>query len=219
MSDPAIALLGYRFSVYTRIVRLVLAEKGLRYDYTEIDPFLPELPCGYEDLHPFGRVPVLVHDGFTLYETAAIARYLDKRFPDPALTPDTPEAVARMQQVIGIVDSYGYRALVRQVFSHLVFRPLQGAASSADEVSQGLRESRRVLRSLETIAREGLVLDGETPSLADFHLAPMIDYFIRPQEGAAILQDHPAMAAWWDRVSIRPSVRETRPDLSQVPGG
>jgi glutathione S-transferase len=32
-------------------------------------------------------VPVLEHDGFLLYETQAILRYLDRVLPKPALTP------------------------------------------------------------------------------------------------------------------------------------
>lgn len=77
-------------------------------------------------LHPFGRVPVLIHDGFVLYETRAICAYLDARFAGPALTPRDAAAIGRMKQVIGTVDAYGYLPMVRQVFAHRVFRPVFG---------------------------------------------------------------------------------------------
>ena len=59
----ALILHGYRYSVYVRIVRLVLAEKAVAYDQVEVNPFATEVPEAYLALHPFGRVPALVHDG------------------------------------------------------------------------------------------------------------------------------------------------------------
>ncbi len=88
----ALILHGYRYSVYQRIARLTLAEKGVAYEQVEVNPFAPDVPAAYLALHPFGRVPTLVHDGFALYETAAITRYVDRTFPGPALQPAEPES-------------------------------------------------------------------------------------------------------------------------------
>ena len=126
----SLVLHGYRYSVYLRIVRLVLTEKGLPYDRVEVNPFAADLPADYLKLHPFGRVPTLVHDDFALYETAAITRYIDRAFPRPRLQPEEPRQAARMDQVIAVADAYGYWPLVRQVFSHRVFRP--GVGQPAD---------------------------------------------------------------------------------------
>src|SRR5262245_1363272 len=87
---------GYRYSVYNRIARLALAEKGVAYERVEVNPFAPDVPASYLALHPFNRVPTLVHDGFALYETGAITRYVDRAFPSPSLQPATPRALARM---------------------------------------------------------------------------------------------------------------------------
>ena len=121
-----LVLHGYRYSVYNRIARLTLAEKGVAYERVEVNPFSPDMPASYLALHPFGRVPALVHDGFALYETGAITRYVDRAFPGPALQPTEPRALARMDQIIGIVDSYGYWPMVRQVFAPRVFRARTG---------------------------------------------------------------------------------------------
>ena len=102
----SVVLHGYRYSVYTRIARLALAEKGVPYERVEVNPFAADMPARYLDLHPFGRVPTLVHDGFALYETQAIARYIDRAFPGAALQPADPKVLARMDQILGIVDSY-----------------------------------------------------------------------------------------------------------------
>src|SRR5258708_31416556 len=109
----ALILHGYRYSVYQRIARLTLAEKGVSYDQVEVNPFAPDVPAAYLALHPFGRVPTLVHDDFALYETGAITRYLDRTFAGPALQPDQPRALGPMDQIIGVGHSYLSSPLVR----------------------------------------------------------------------------------------------------------
>src|SRR5260221_718590 len=121
-----LVLHGYHYSVYLRIARLTLTEKQLGYQRVEVNPFAPEIPADYLALHPFGRVPTLVDDDFVLYETGAITRYVDRAFAGPALQPDEARALARMDQIIAVVDSYGYWPMVRQVFSHGVFGPSMG---------------------------------------------------------------------------------------------
>src|SRR5258707_3328922 len=122
----AVILPGYRSSVYQSIARLALAGKGGGYERVAVNPFAADVPVAYRALHPFGRVPALVHDGFALYETAAITRYVDRAFPGPVLQPNEPKTLARMDQIIGVVDAYAYWPLVRQVFSHRVFLPRSG---------------------------------------------------------------------------------------------
>jgi glutathione S-transferase len=204
---------GYHYSVYVRIVRLVLTEKEVAYDRVEVDPFAPDLPAAHLALHPFGRVPVLVHDGFVLYETAAISRYIDQVFGTPCLQPAAPQAMARMNQIIGVVDSYGYWPMVRQVFSHRVFRPAAGRVGDEAEVAKGLAASAKVLGALEALAAPAAFLTGSAVSLADFHLAAMLGYFSAASEGAALLAERPRLSAWWRRMSARPSMPATDPGL------
>jgi glutathione S-transferase len=116
-----------------------------------------------------------------------------------------------MDQVISVVDSYAYRPMVRQVSSHGFFRPLFGEQSSRDEIDTGLEASRKVLSFLDGVAGEGLVLGGRDISLADCHLAPMMDYFVRAEEGKAALSSHPALQGWWDRISVLDVLKATDP--------
>ncbi len=206
-----LTLHGYRYSVYLRIVRLALAEKGHEADHVEVDPFAP-LPDSYLDLHPFGRVPVLDHDGFRLYETGAITRYIDEALPGPPLQPGDPRARARMAQVIGIADSYAYWPLVRQVFSHAVFRPAAGQAGDPARVAEGMAAAPRILGALDRIAAEGLTL-GPAPDLAAIHLAPMMAAFLMAPGAADLLARAPSLARWWTGMAERPSLAATDPGL------
>src|SRR5258708_2977289 len=84
-------------SPFGRAVLTTLEEKGASYRFSPVAPGTLRSP---EHLarHPFGRVPVLEHNGFLLYETQAILRYLDRVLPAPALTPSDPKRAARMDQ-------------------------------------------------------------------------------------------------------------------------
>lgn len=209
----ALVLHGFRYSVYARIARLALAEKGLESTWVEVDPFAEDLDPGFLSLQPFGRVPVLVHDGFALYETAAITRYVDEAFAGPVLQPEEPRERARMAQVMGIVDSYAYRPLVRQVFSHRVFRPALGGDVDETEIKAGLAAAPTVLDALEALAGGGEGIVARQWTLADGHLAPMIAYFTVAPEGAAMLTGYPKLADWWARTKARPSMTATDPGL------
>jgi len=202
----SLVLHGYRYSVYVRIARLTLAEKGVAHDRVDVNPFAPDVPASYLALHPFGRVPTLVHDGFALYETGAITRYIDRAFPGPALQPADPQALARMDQTISIVDSYGYWPMVRQVFSHRVFRPRMGQPADEVEIERGLASSAKVLAALEPLVDDGV-------TLADLHLGAMMAYFVQAPEAAMALRQYPRLAAWWAQLSRRPSFAATDPGL------
>lgn len=207
----AVELIGYRYSVYLRIARVVLEEKSVAFTQVEVDPFAG-VPAWYRALHPFGRVPVLRHGDFTIHETAAIARYVDAAFAGESLVPREARAAGRMQQVIGIVDSYGYWPMVRQVFAHAVFRPREGAAAEPGEIAAGLEASARVLAALEGLAGDAWLV-GERVSLADLHLGPMMAYFTAAPQGAAMLAAYPRLSAWWGRMRLRPAMLASDPGL------
>ncbi|TMM52772.1 glutathione S-transferase family protein [Sulfitobacter sabulilitoris] len=209
-----LSLTGYRYSVYTRAARMALLEKRLSFDDVEVDPFAETPDPALTRATPFGRVPVLRHGDFTIYETAAIMRYVDMLAPQRPLVPADPRAAGRMQQVIGIVDCYGYTAMVRQVFAHAVFRPFVGAQPDASVIDAGLAAAEPVLAALEGIAGEALQLSPETPlSLADLHLAPMMAYFDMAAQGRAMLALHPALQRWFAAVSARASFAATDPGI------
>src|SRR5262245_136505 len=92
-------------SPFGRAVLTTLEEKGARYRVRPVMPGTLKSPV-HLALHPFGRIPVLEHDGFRLYETQAILRYLDRMLPAPALTPADPKHAARMDQVLNVCDWY-----------------------------------------------------------------------------------------------------------------
>lgn len=208
-----LTLIGFEHSVYTWIVRLALAEMQLDAGYLEANPFSDDPDPILQQVTPFRRVPVLQHGTFTLTETTAILRYLDRLSSLNTCVPADAKAAARMDQVIGVVDAYVYPVLVREVFSAGYYLPNIEADTTDHShiVAQGLKRAPLSLGLLDEIAQEGHQLSGDTISLADLHLAPMISYFVRVPEGAEMLSDYPALARWWGGISQRGSVIATDP--------
>ncbi|MEO9336603.1 glutathione S-transferase family protein [Mesorhizobium sp. SB112] len=211
-----VVLHGYHYSVYVRIARMALLEKRVSWQHVEVDPF-EDIPASYLALNPFGRVPTLEHDGFVLFETSAIIRYVDEAFDGPRLQPKTPRERARMNQIIAIIDSYGYWPMVRQVFAQRIFAPAIGNAGDEAMIADGIAKSQNVLSALENLASGGAFLVGSSLSLADLHLAAMIAYFTAAPEGARSLSTYPKLSSWWSRMAQHASLVETDPGLPSKP--
>lgn len=199
-------LYGRPFSVYVRTVRLCLEEKGLAYELVPVDPFdTAGLPDGYADLHPFAKIPAFEDGDVRLYESDAIQRYLEARYPKPPLLPSEPAALARAAQAMRVMDSYAYPAMVWSIFV---------CEARDDEPGwmprdKALAQSGTVLAELDRWLADGPWLAGETLTLGDTHFLPAIDLFGRTEVGRAMLEDHPRVHAWWQRLRDRPSAIAT----------
>ena len=204
----AVTLFGAAYSVYVRIARLALQEKGVPYRLVEVDIFAESgPPADHLERHPFGRIPAFEHDGFKLFETAAIARYVDEAFEGPPLMPPDPKSRARVNQITGFLDSYAYRAMVWDVFVERVNVPQRGETSDEAKIAAGLRTAETCLATLTDLMGENDYLVGSQLTLADLHAAPMIAYFGQAPEGERALTSHPALTGWWTRLAERPSLQ------------
>ena len=209
MTDPV--LYGLSRSVYTRSARLAREEKGVRYTLVEVEIFGPEgVPDEHLARQPFGRIPAFAHDGFTLYETGAITRYVDEAFTGTRLQPQEPRARARMNQVIGIVDSYAYRPMIWGVFFARLVAPAEGIQPDEQHAAGSLAKARTCCRALQESLGSGRYFIGDELTLADLHALPILLYFSMAREGAETLSAHPRLRAWLDNMAARPSVQRTQ---------
>jgi glutathione S-transferase len=203
-------LWGFDGSTYVRTVKMLLAEKGFT-DFKQVplnvlagDPKQPE----HLARHPFGKVPVLDHDGFRILETSAITRYLNDVLPGPSLVPATPHDRARMDMVIGLIDSYGYGALVGGVAAYHLFPDFVGGKNDAMRQS-GLENGRTVLELAMATKGASTFIAGDL-SLADFYLAPIV-FYVSLTPDAEALFGVPGFAAWWTAIQALPSFTSTQP--------
>ena len=205
-------LWGFDGSTYVRTVKMVLAEKGVT-DFKQVplnvlagDPKTPE----HRERHPFGKVPVLDHDGMRILETTAIARYLNDVLPGKSLIPSTPKDRARMDMVIGLVDSYGYGALTGGVAAYHLFPDFVGGKNEAMR-KDGLENGRKMIELAMKTKGSSPFIAGDL-SLADLYLAPIAFYVsLTPDKDA--LFNVPGFADWWTKVQALPSYKDTQPNL------
>jgi glutathione S-transferase len=199
---------GFPRSTYVNIVRLVLTHKGVPFHFNDLEPKM----CGPDHfaLHPFGRVPILEHDGFRLYETSAIALYLDHVFHSPSLMPAHPREQARVHQWISALNGYFYPYLIYHiVHERLVFPPL-GIAADEKVVQAALPYARRCLDELERELGGDLGFLVGALSLADFFVYPSLYAFNLTAEGQGMLAERPRVAAWLTRMDDLDSVKRFR---------
>jgi glutathione S-transferase len=209
-SLPTVLLFGLERSVYTRIARLALEEKEISYSLQEVEIFgAGGVPEEHLKRHPFGRIPVLQCGALSIYETSAITRYIDEAFSGPALQPSKPLSRSRMNQVIGLLDSYAYRPMVWGVFVQRVRIPLGGGAPNEAEIASSLQSAAVCLKALEVLLESAPFLAGEHISLADLHAFPILRYFCLAPEGHFMLKSHPALFRWYEVMLTRSSVSRT----------
>ena len=214
MPEQPVTLYGAEYSVYTRIARLALEEKGVAYSFEPVDIFAEGgPPGGYLKRHPFNRIPAFEHEGFHLFEAGAITRYIDESFPGAALQPADPRERARMSQIMSILDSYGFRSMVWDVFFERVRVPQKGGTSDEATIAAGLEVSRRCFAALNSIRGDDTWLAGSSVSLADLYAYPMLTLFRLAREGEKLFQTHPALVDWHVRFSERDSAKVTRHPL------
>ncbi|RRI03460.1 glutathione S-transferase family protein [Mesorhizobium tamadayense] len=200
-------LYGADYSVYVRIARMALEEKGVDYELVPLDIFAADgIPAWYLEHHPFGRIPAFEHDGFRLFETGAIARYVDEAFDGPALQPMDPRGRARMGQIACMLDAYGYRAMVWDV----AVERLEKAPADEELIAGGLRQAGTVLKVLTSLKAEGPWLLGDQLTLADLHAAPIIAYFVKVAEGRNLLARFADIQNWYARITARSSFARTQ---------
>lgn len=204
---------GAQYSVYVRTVRLSLAEKGVDYELVPIDIFAQEgPPSGHLDRHPFGRIPAFDHGSFSLYETGAIARYIDEAFDGPKLQPTDIRERARCNQLISIADNYAYPQMVWGIYVERVAKPDRGAVPDEAKIAAAIPRARACLNALSDLMGDKPWLAGGQLTLADLYAAPMLDYFLMTPEGRTMIPHYENLAAWWSRIAARPSMEATSPD-------
>ena len=157
--------------------------------------------------HPFGRVPALQHDDFVLYETNAIAAYIDDVFPGPKLTPADPKQRARMNQWIGNLNWYFYPEMIYHISHERNVYPELGIPGNDLIVQRAIPKARRALEVMEKELSDGRpFLVGDTVTMADYFLLPTLFGFALTPEGKQLLPKFPSVVAWDNRMDALPSV-------------
>jgi glutathione S-transferase len=208
--NMSIILYGIPGSPFLRTVEIVLKEKDVPY---QLKPLAPGEHKSEEYLkrHPFGRIPAFEHDGFAIYETQAIIRYLDETFIHPQFTPGNPKERARMNQVIGIIEWYFFPKAAAPIgFNRIIGPKLFGLPGDEQAITDAMPMARTSIAALEELLDGKPYLAGDQVSLADIMLAAQLDLFTLTPEGAELIRGT-RLAEWLKRMTTRASFAATQP--------
>ena len=205
MTKPEI--IGSIKSTYTRVACMVCEEKGIEYVLTETPLHAPELLA----IHPFGKMPVLRHGDVELFESKAIATYLDKSFPAPFVFPSDPRLAALTEQWVSLVNTVIDRTLVRTyLFAYIAPKTADGTPDrdAIAAVMPAVREQIEVLD--KAVAKTGHLV-GDQFTFADINLLPILHRVRQAPEGARAVAKATNLARYYDRHAERPSFKKTDP--------
>lgn len=204
-----ITIYGPEASPYVRSVRSALEEKGLAYELVELPPEAYKGEEYLSERHPFGRIPAVEIDGFRIYETQAVLRLVEELHPEPSLQPASPFERARMNQILGIVDCYGWPSWGGGILMNRFIRPLFGQEPIEAEIEAALPNARISVKAIADLQSEtGPYLCGDRLSFADLVVYNIMSYFQQTPEGAPIIAEHPRFVAWMEFMARRQDGKE-----------
>lgn len=194
---------GHPASTCTRKVLFTLGEKGARFDFELVDIAKGEQKSpAHLARQPFGVVPAIDDEGFALFESRAIIRYLDARLPGPSLIPADLQTRAKMDQWISVETSYFTPGAMKAIIA-IWHASMRGEAPDAEVVARGKAEAARALDVLEKALVGQDYIAGDF-TLADVCFAPYLQYLYDMGIGD-IIDARPEVAGWWGRISARPA--------------
>ncbi|MCM8920247.1 MAG: stringent starvation protein A [Candidatus Thiodiazotropha sp. (ex Lucinoma borealis)] len=144
---------------YCHRVRLVLAEKNITYEVSDIDPL--NVPEEVMELNPYGTLPTLVDRDLKLYESRIIMEYLDERFPHPPLLPVDPVSRSTSRLLMYRVDNDWY--------SHMDI-----ILSGKKEATKARKELRESLITTAPVFNAKPFFMSEEFTLVDCIIAPLL---------------------------------------------
>jgi glutathione S-transferase len=194
-------IFGHPMSTCTRKVLMTLAENDVPYEMTVVDFAKGEHKAeAHVARQPFGRIPTLDDDGFTMFESRAISRYVDQK-AGGKLVPSDAKTRAKVEQWISIETSEFSGHAMKFIYEHIFKRPQEPAVLEA--AKQSLETTCAFMD--KTLAKQPY-LAGSDFTLADVCFMPYLEYAMNTP-AKEIFAKYPHLMAWWNKISERPTWR------------
>ncbi len=174
MAKATLAIASKNYGSWSLRGWLICKLAGIDFDEVVVSSDDPSTRAELLLLSPSFLVPCLTHDGIKVWDTLAIAGYLNELYPDAGLYPKDPTARARCRSISGEMHS-GFSNLRSALPMNLKarypgFKTWAGAQPDIDRITAIWREC--------LAEHKGPFLFGKTPCLADAMFAPVVTRFL-----------------------------------------
>jgi len=199
-------LYGHPKSTAAKPVITVLYEKKIPFELVPIDLMKGENKAPeYLAKQPFGQIPAIDDDGFILYESRAIARYLEEKYPNQGtkLLPSDLKGRALAEQAASI-EAFSFDAHATPIIVEIVYKPnFYGQPTDPKKVAESKAALDTKLDVYEQILSKQKYLAGDEFTLADlFHLTAGTRLI---EGGINFVEGRPSLTRWWNDISHRES--------------
>jgi glutathione S-transferase len=199
-SHKTMTIYGVPLSVHTRKVILIARIKSIPHQVTPVIPVIPSNPPpAWRTLSPTGLIPAIDDNGYVLADSTAIAHYLERKVPEPALVPGKPEDCGRALFLDAWAGDVLFRKIVHPIFHNQVVSPnIHNRPGDAAVIDTALgKTAPEAFGYLEGIAGDGFLIGGRL-SIADLAVVSNLVtfHYLGHRIDAA---RHPRLAAYFRR--------------------
>uniref|UniRef100_A0A2P2MXW7 glutathione transferase n=1 Tax=Rhizophora mucronata TaxID=61149 RepID=A0A2P2MXW7_RHIMU len=199
---------GTARAVCPQRVMACLLEKGVEFElvHVDLDSGEQKRPEFLAKLQPFGQVPAIEDDGFKLFESRAIIRYIAAKHEDrePKLLGETLQERALVEQWLE-VEAHNFNDLVYTIALQVVILPRIGQPGDGGLVRAYEQKLEKVLDVYEQRLSKSKFLAGHSFTLADLSHLPAIRFLVNEAGLSHLVRDRKKLNAWWKEISSRPS--------------
>lgn len=199
-------IIGVPFSNYVRSIRMLCEEKGVPYKLTPSRPHTPEVDA----IHPAGQIPVMRHGDVALFESKAIATYIDKAFGGPKFFPEDAVGAAKVEQWCSYGNVKVDRWIMREFVVPSVFFDKAKGPDTA-KIAAALPDIDKCCATLDAAIAKTGHLAGANLTYADMEVLPMITTAQGFPATKEIIGKYKNLTAWAARLAERASFKNTAP--------
>ncbi|KAJ7759649.1 glutathione S-transferase [Mycena metata] len=194
---------GSKLATCTRRVGTVLHELKVPFELVEVDLFKGEQKTPeYLEKQPFGQIPYIDDNGFILYETRAICRYIAAKHPESGLIPAEPKAHAVFEQAAA-AEAANFDPSASKAGLEYFKQKCFGMTPDQTLVDTELAALEKKLDAYEVILSKHRYVAGDTLTLADLFHLPYA--WLVTLGGSDIMTRRPNVARWYQELISRPS--------------
>ncbi|KAG6554354.1 hypothetical protein Mapa_004271 [Marchantia paleacea] len=200
-----IKIYGSIMSPYVKLVVLALYEQNVEdFEFLVTNPHDPDFIA---NTNPFGKIPALEVDGFIVFESRAIAKYIANKYASQGqnLVGSTVEEKARVDMWID-VEALILQPIIIMINGQTFYLPkVYNVATNEALLEENCAQADKLLEVYDAHLAKNKYLAGDFYSIADMVHLPLLYIFMNKTGKEGMVTSRKHVNAWWEDISSRPA--------------